>query len=178
MKHMSILKSLVVTLGLMMATSVMAAQNGGQNDSRKIQSQVASGQKMKVQGLILKRDTNMFILRDMKGSEMNVQMNGSTRIQEKKGNPFRGSKKYTTDQVVRGLYVEVEGHGDASGALIAEKIRFTDDAERVAQSVDSTVVPVENRVGVAENRITDAEQNAKRLSGQVDELTQVANLAK
>jgi outer membrane protein OmpA-like peptidoglycan-associated protein len=38
-------------------------------------------------------------------------------------------------------------------------------------------VPVENRVGVAETRLTEAEQNAQRLSGQVEELSQVANLA-
>jgi outer membrane protein OmpA-like peptidoglycan-associated protein len=50
--------------------------------------------------------------------------------------------------------------------------------QSVAQSIDSTVVPVENRVGVAENRLTEAEQNAQRLSGQVNELTEVANLAK
>jgi outer membrane protein OmpA-like peptidoglycan-associated protein len=62
--------------------------------------------------------------------------------------------------------------------VIAEKIKFSDDAQRVAISVDSQVVPVENRVGQAETRITEAEQNAQRLSGQVEELTQVANLAK
>jgi outer membrane protein OmpA-like peptidoglycan-associated protein len=174
MKNSSILKFLVVFGCLTLTTSAMAYQN----DSRKMQSQVASGQKMKVTGLVLKHDGNNVILRDTKGSEMSVQLSGSTQIVEKKGNPFRGSKHYTTDQVVRGLYIEVEGHGDTSGALIAEKIRFTDDSERVAQSIDSTVVPVENRVGVAENRLTEAEQNAQRLSGQVNELTEVANLAK
>src|SRR5262249_7627304 len=116
--------------------------------------------------------------RDTKGSEVNVQLTGSTRVVEKKGNPFRGAKKYSTDQVMRGLYIEVEGRGDASGTLVADKIRFTDEAERVAQSVDSQVVPVENRVGQAETRLTEAEQNAQRLSGQIQELNQVANLAK
>jgi outer membrane protein OmpA-like peptidoglycan-associated protein len=99
-------------------------------------------------------------------------------VEEKKSNPFRGAKKYSTDQVIRGLFVEVEGRGDASGALNAEKIKFSDDAQRVALSVNSQVVPVENRVGEAETRIAEAEQNAQRLSGQVEELTQVANLAK
>jgi outer membrane protein OmpA-like peptidoglycan-associated protein len=39
-------------------------------------------------------------------------------------------------------------------------------------------VPVENRLGEAEERVTRTEQNAQRLSGQLDELAQVANLAK
>ena len=179
MKRVSFLKSLVVLMCLTLTSSVAAARQQSQdNDSRKMQTQVASGKKVKVQGVILKRDSNSFTLRDTTGSELNVQLTSNTKVEEKKGNPFRGAKKYSTAQVIRGLFVEVEGRGDASGGLVAEKIKFSDDAQRVAISVDSQVVPVENRVGQAETRITEAEQNAQRLSGQVEELTQVANLAK
>jgi outer membrane protein OmpA-like peptidoglycan-associated protein len=183
MKKMYILKTFMVlaclTLtGAGMSVNAQDKSQGADSDSRKVQSQVASGQKMKVQGLILKRDNNTFILRDMTGSELTVNLAGTTKVEEKKGNPFRGAKKYSTDQVIRGLYVEVEGRGDASGALVAEKIKFSNDAQRVALSVNSQVVPVENRVGQAETRLSEAEQNAQRLSGQVEELTEVANLAK
>jgi len=109
---------------------------------------------------------------------MSVQLAGNTKVEEKKSNPFRGAKKYTPDQVIRGLYVEVEGHGDASGNIVAEKIKFSNDSQQIAQSINSTVAPVENRVGQAETRLTEAEQNAQRISGQVEELSQVANLAK
>ena len=180
MKKVSFLKSLVMLMCLALTSSVIGAQNANaqNNDSRKMQTQVASGQKVKVQGVILKRDNDNFVIRDTTGSEMTVQLTSNTKVEEKKGNPFRSAKKYSTAQVIRGLFVEVEGRGDASGGLVAEKIKFSDDAQRVAISVDSQVVPVENRVGQAETRITEAEQNAQRLSGQVEELTQVANLAK
>ena len=173
MKKMSVLKSFVMLMCLTMTGSVMAYQN----DSRMAQTQIASGQKMKLQGMVVKRDSNSFILRDMAGAEFNVQLGSATRVEEKKSNPFRGSKKYSTDQVIRGLYVEVEGRGDASGALVADKVKFSNDSQRVALSIDSQVAPVENRVGQAETRLAEAEQNAQRLSGQVEELAQVANLA-
>lgn len=181
MKKVSISKALAAVLFLALATTAAAAQDKSQsaaNDSRRMQTRVASGQKMKVQGTILKRENNSFILRDTTGSELTVQIAGNTKVEEKKGNPFRGAKKYSQDQVIRGLYAEVEGRGDSSGNIVAEKIKFSNDAQRVAMSIDSQVTPVENRVGQAETRITDAEQNQKRLSGQVEELTQVANLAK
>jgi outer membrane protein OmpA-like peptidoglycan-associated protein len=186
MKKVSFLKSLMVLLCLTMTSSVMAYQDsssqdtsqGAQMDSRKMQVQVASGQKMKVQGVVVRRDNDSFILRDTTGSELTVNLNNTTKVEEKKSNPFRGAKKFSTNQVIRGLFVEVQGRGDASGALVAEKIKFSNDAQRVAVSVESQVVPVENRVGQAETRLTEAEQNAQRLSGQVEELTQVANLAK
>ena len=179
MKNVSILKSIMMVLCLTIASSAMAYQNtSAQSDSRKVQTQVASGQKMKVQGLIVSRDGNSFTIRDMTGSEVTVQLAATTKVEEKKGNPFRGAKKYSNDHVIRGLFVEVQGRGDASGALVAEKIKFSDESQRVALSVNSQVVPVENRVVQAETRLTEAEQNATRLSGQVDELAQVANLAK
>jgi outer membrane protein OmpA-like peptidoglycan-associated protein len=179
MKKISILNFLVVLMCLTLTSPVMAYQdNGATNDSRRMQVQVASGQKMKVQGTVVRRDNDNFILRNLTGSELTVHLDGSTKVEEKKSNPFRRAKKYTTASVMRGLFVEVEGRGDASGNLVAEKIKFSDDAQRVAISVDSQVVPVENRIGEAETRLTEAEQNAQRLSGQVEELTQVANLAK
>jgi outer membrane protein OmpA-like peptidoglycan-associated protein len=177
MKKVSFLRPLVVFMCLTLTGSVMASQNGSsQNDSRK--TQVTSGQKMKVQGMIISRENNNFVLRDTTGAELNVQLTSNTKVEEKKSNPFRGAKKFSTNEVIRGLFVEVEGRGGAAGDLVAEKIKFSDDAQRVALSVTSQVVPVENRVGQAETRLTEAEQNAQRLSGQVDELTQVANLAK
>jgi outer membrane protein OmpA-like peptidoglycan-associated protein len=177
MKKVSILRILVVLMSLTLTGSVMASQNNSeQSNARK--AQVTSGQKMKTQGVILRRDSNSFVMRDTTGAELTVQLTSNTKVEEKKGNPFRGAKKHSSDEVIRGLFVEVEGRGGAAGDLVAEKIKFSDDAQRVALSVESQVVPVEGRVGQAETRITEAEQNAQRLSGQVEELTQVANLAK
>jgi OmpA-OmpF porin, OOP family len=174
MKKLSIVSTLAV-LFVALVIPVAAQQTAG---SSQPATQITSGAKMNVKGMILKREDQGFRLRDMAGSEMIVRLAGNTKIEEKKGNPFRGGKKFTEAQLVRGLYVEIEGRGDSSGALIADKIKLSDNDLRVAQAVDSTVVPVENRLGQAEDRVARTEQNAQRLSGQLDELTQVANLAK
>jgi outer membrane protein OmpA-like peptidoglycan-associated protein len=169
MKKLSMLVLLVA-----LVVPVAAQQTGASSHA----TQVTSGAKMKVKGMILKREDQGFRMRDMSGSELIVRLAGNSKIEEKKGNPFRGGKKFSESQLVRGLYVEVEGRGDSSGALLADKIKLSDNDLRVALAVDSTVVPVENRLGQAEERVTRTEQNAQRLSGQLDELTQVANLAK
>src|SRR5689334_7156992 len=178
MKKVSLLNLFVLSLLLALTSAVMAQDNHAQSDSRKMQTQVASGQKMKVEGTVLKHDGDTVTVRDASGNEVNVQIAANTKIEEKKSNPFRGAKKYSSADVIRGLFVEVEGRGDASGNLVADRIKFSNDAQRIAVSINSTVVPVENRVGQAETRLTEAEQNAQRLSGQVEELSQVANLAK
>lgn len=168
MKRLSMLNSFAVLFVALVVP--VAAQQASQ-------SAITSGAKMKAQGIILKQEDQGFRMRDQAGSELSVRLATNAKIEEKKSNPFRGSKKYSAAQLVRGLYVEVEGRGD-SGSLVADKIKFSNDALRVADTVNSTVVPVENRLGEAENRVAATEQNAQRLSGQLDELSQVANLAK
>jgi outer membrane protein OmpA-like peptidoglycan-associated protein len=177
MKRLSSLKAVVVVLSLTLSGAVMAQQTGpNANTSRK--TQVNSGTKMNVKGVVIKRDDSSFFLRDQTGSGLTVRLAANTKLEEKKGNPFRSGINYSMAQVIRGLSVEVEGRGDASGDLVADKIKFSDDDLRVAVSIDSQVVPLENRMGTTENRLTRTEQNAERLSGQLEELGQVANLAK
>src|SRR5262245_57465838 len=151
MKRLSMSSSLVLLIAALLVP--ITAQNASATPSSKT----------KVKGIILKQEGQGFRMRDQAGSEWSVSLASNAKIEEKKGNPFRGSKKYTAAQLVRGLYVEVEGHSDSAGMLTAEKIKFSDDALRVADTVNSTVVPVENRLGEAENRVTAAEQNAQRL---------------
>lgn len=162
----------LVILTALLFTTASFAQDGSTRPSR-----VVKGQKQKLTGVIVKRDADSFILRDMSGVDTTVLLTNSTKVTERKSNPFRGAKQYGITQVVRGLEVEVEGMSDGA-SLTAERIKFRDVDFRVARSIESRVTPVEGRVGDTETRISQAEQNAQRLSGQLEELAAVANTAK
>jgi outer membrane protein OmpA-like peptidoglycan-associated protein len=151
-------------------------QDASQSSASKPAHATATGQKQKVQGIIVSHDADRFTMRDMSGVEITVVVNSSTKLEEKKGNPFRSAKKYSANQLVRGLNLEVEGRGDGS-SLVADKIKIDPDALVVAMTVETRVTPVEGRVSQTETRITQAEQNAQRLSGQIEELNAVANAA-
>jgi outer membrane protein OmpA-like peptidoglycan-associated protein len=140
-------------------------------------TRVNAGQKMEINGVILRRDGENVVVRDRGGMEYSVLLSGNTKIRERKSNPFRGARKYVDADLMRGLNVEVEGRGNDAGTLVAEEIKFTEDEFRTARSIESRVTPVEGRVGDTETRMTQAEQNAQRLSGQLEELTAVANTA-
>jgi outer membrane protein OmpA-like peptidoglycan-associated protein len=162
-----------------------AAQAGAAAPAAQQTARVAAGRKQKISGVVISREADRMIVRDINGSDVAVTVSGATRISEKKANPFRSAKNYPVTALLRGLEVEVEGRGDSSGVMVAEKIKFTDDDFGVARSLDSRVAPVETRVtttegrvDTAENRLTAAEQNAQRLSGQLEELAAVANTAR
>lgn len=131
---------------------------------------LAAGQKYKIKGVVTAQDDTSVIVKDSVGVETRVLLTPEASIKTK-GGFFGGGDKVASNQLVRGLYLEAEGRGDASGALAATKIRFDKDDYRVSQSIDSRVSP-------AEARLTQAEENAKRVSGQIDELMAISNAAR
>jgi OOP family OmpA-OmpF porin len=138
---------------------------------------VSDGQKMKITGVVTRRDADTFTVRDANGVDTVVRLTDSTSVKAK-GGFLRGGKNYGTTNILRGLNVEVEGRGDSSGQLVAQSVRFNESDLRVARSIESRVNPVETRVGSAENRIEQVEQNSQKLSGQIDELAAVSNAAR
>jgi outer membrane protein OmpA-like peptidoglycan-associated protein len=138
---------------------------------------VSTGQKMKIKGVVTRRDADTFVVRDANGVDTTVRLNDRTSVKTK-GGFLRGGTNYGVTSILRGLNLEVEGRGDASGQLVAEKVRFNESDLRVARTVESRVNPVEQRVSSTETRVDQVEQNAQRMSGQIDELAAVSNAAK
>jgi outer membrane protein OmpA-like peptidoglycan-associated protein len=132
---------------------------------------LSSGQKYKVKGVVVaKDDDSTFVVRDATGVDTRVIVAPTASVKTK-GGWFGGGDRVATSQIVRGLNLEVEGRGDTAGSLAAEKVRFDKDDFKVAQSIESRVAP-------AEERLTLAEQNAQRVSGQIDELMAISNAAR
>jgi outer membrane protein OmpA-like peptidoglycan-associated protein len=127
--------------------------------------------------VVTRRNADTFVVRDMSGVDTLVLLTDRTSVKTK-GGFLGGGTNYNVTNILRGLNLEVEGRGDSSGQLVAEKVRFNESDLRVARTVESRVDPVENRVGSAENRIGQVEQNSQRLSGQIDELAAVSNAAR
>ncbi|MGE0131726.1 MAG: OmpA family protein [Blastocatellales bacterium] len=168
-----------LTLGLSLPATAQetSKEKTAQSDSSRA-VRIPAGQKQKVRGVIVKRDADNFIIRDITGGDIQVNLTNVTKVEEKKSNPFRRARNYGTTSLLRGLSVEVEGRGDGSGALVADKIKMRDYELVAAQTTNTVVEPVEGRVGEAENRISQAEANAQRLSGQLEELSAISNAAR
>jgi outer membrane protein OmpA-like peptidoglycan-associated protein len=175
----------IVALAVAIPTIAQDSTKASQAATAAQPARVAAGRKQKISGVVVSREADKMVIRDINGSDVAVNMTAATKITEKKANPFRGAKNYPITALLRGLEVEVEGRGDSSGMLVADKVKFTDDDFGVARSLETRVAPVETRVtttegrvDTAENRLTAAEQNAQRLSGQLEELAAVANTAR
>ncbi len=160
MKRISVL-FLSIAIG---AVSLFAQQTA------QLRTAVA-GQKYKIKGVIVAKEAeNTFVVRDQVGVDTRVVVEPTASIKSN-GGFLRSGDKFPMTSLVRGLNMEVEGRGDSTGAVSANKVRFDKSNMLTAQSIDARVAP-------AEERLTSQEQNAQRLSGQIDELMAISNAAK
>ncbi len=165
--------ALVFTLALTISPLALAQTD---NQSTRARS-VASGEKMKIKGVVVRRDVDTFTIRDLTGNDTIVRMTDRTSVRTK-GGFFGGGTRYAATNIIRGLNLEVEGRGGSNGELVAEKVRFNDSDLRTARSVESRAEPLEQRASAAEGRLSEVEQNAQKLSGQLDELAAISNAAR
>jgi outer membrane protein OmpA-like peptidoglycan-associated protein len=126
------------------------------------------GEKVEIKGTIATIDGQMFTVLDANGSLTTVVLTDKTSVKSE-GNLFRPGATYDASALLRGLRVEVQGRGNASGQLEAKKVRFEKDDMKVARSIDTRVTP-------AEHRITSLEAQTRTLSGQVDELQEASKI--
>src|SRR5437899_4739307 len=177
-----IFRSITLAFGLALALSPLAfGQDSTQTktaptDASRARS-VSSGQKMKIKGVVVRREADTFTVRELNGVDTVVRLTDRTSV-ESKGGFLRSGTNYGSTNILRGLNLEVDGRGGSNGELVAEKIRFNDTDLRTAVAVESRANPLEQRATVAEGRISEVEQNAQKLSGQLDELAAVSNAAR
>ena len=173
-KHKMFAPAVLTTCLLVFSASPILAQDTTTPAGSRT---VTSGQKMKLKGVVTRRDADTFVVRDMNGVDTTVRLDDRTSVKTK-GGFLRGGSNYAQTSILRGLNVEVDGRGNGSGELAAEKIRFNEADMRVARAVESRAAPLEERASTTETKLSQVEANAQRLSGQLDELAAVSNAAR
>ena len=171
--------STTLAIGVLLISASMALSQNKQTSSTNAGNArtVTSGQKMKIKGVVIRRDADTFIVRDANGVDTTVRLSDRASVKSN-GGFLRGGTNYAQTNILRGLNLEVEGRGGSSGELVADKVRFNEADMRVARSVESRAAPLEERASTTETKLSQVEENAQRLSGQLDELAAVANTAK
>lgn len=141
----------------------------------------ADREQFKIEGIVTKQDGNMLTLRGSDQKETAVIFTAKTDFKLVRKGLFRRDQTTGPTQVLRGLRLRAEGTKNADGQLVAHKIRFDEQDLKTAQALVVRVDPVEEQANSTQaltesnrERISETEQNAKRLAGQVDELNSVA----
>jgi OmpA-OmpF porin, OOP family len=187
---MKLMKSTKKTIQLVViALTLTFSASAFGHDNRTIDGPSIESHKVKLEGLVTKRDDGGFTVRTADGTETVVVLTDKTTV--KINRRFRPDKTTAASDILRGLRLKVEGTSNNEGQLIASKVRFEERDLLTAQAVESRVSPVESqansteslaesnekKIDYAQQRIEAADQNAQRLAGQIEELSVVAEEA-
>lgn len=160
------------------AVAILGAVAPLQISAQAAMKQLADGQQTKVLGIINTRDGDTFTMTALNNVDRyTVELTPDVSVKSNTKGVFRGGTKYETSYLLRGLRVEVEGHGNAAGNLVAKSIRFNEQDLRMAQSLESRMDPVEQQANSNTQRLSAAEENAKRMAGQIEENQALASQA-
>jgi len=167
-KSIAVLMVLAFVIALITAIGVSA-----QSASRAHPVQVPQGEKRKVQGVVSFRSGDSFKVRDPGGAETTVLLTSDTDVTSH-SRGLKGKKDYPVTYIMRGLRLQAQGKGDAEGNLVAEWVRFDEQDLRAAQALEQTNELAEENLA----RIKESEENARRMMGQIEENTALANDAR
>ena len=149
--------SLVLMIGMLLPDSGYSQIPPGQKRT------VAAGEKATVKGVILSRDGETFVMRDMSRTDTVVVLADTTKIRTVRKGLFRGHKPFDVTALMPGLIVEAKGKGDSEGRLAAEDIQFTEEDLKAAITASVRTAPVEDQLAKTRQEVQDTNQRISSL---------------
>ncbi len=122
---------------------------------------VPDGKPTTVKGVIMMRDGETFIMRDINRTDTTVVLSDATKIRTERKGIFRGLKPFDVTALMTGLIVEAQGKGDSAGRLVAEDIRFSEADLKAAITASVRTAPVEKK---SDDALRDIADTNKRIS--------------
>ena len=154
-------------LTLMTVAFVLALAGATNTYAQDTKTFQAGEQVKKMKGVVIKREPDAFTMSETTGGPIaTVLLTESTEVKSHKRGAFRGSKEYGQSYILRGLRLEVDGVGNADGALVADKIRFDEQDLRTAQALKATLDPAEKELNA---KLAQQQAEQERLAGQMEE---------
>ncbi len=114
MKHLHSRKTtfLVVVLSLLFMLGLLLPGNGfSQQAPASTKNTVAEGKPTTIKGVILTRDGETFVMRDMSRADTTVLLSDATKIRTERKGIFRGLKPFDVTALIAGPYRRGPGQG-------------------------------------------------------------------
>ncbi|MBV9500572.1 MAG: OmpA family protein [Acidobacteriaceae bacterium] len=119
---------------------------------------VQQGQPLKVKGVISSRNGPDMAVTEGDGTRIVAVLDDGTQVQMKEGHFGFRKKHIDLTLLLPGLRMEVEGTGNASGQLIAQKVTFTEADLQAAREIQAGTAPVESQ----EQQLSAEQQKLKQ----------------
>jgi len=170
-RHASKITVFVLSLNLIMTLGVFLPDKGHSQLQPGQKRVIKDGEKLTIKGVILNRDGELFLLRDLKRTDTLVALTDKTEIEVERKGLFRRDKKMDATALVPGLILEVEGKG-AGGRLVADEIEFSEADLKAAITAYAQTAPVNKKLSENEQKLAQTSKEVVDTNKRIDEIDQ------
>src|SRR5260370_24609503 len=118
-------RSFALAFGLALVLSPLALGQDNNKSTATRARTVASGEKLKIKGVVVKRDADTFTLRDLTGNDTIVRLTDTTSVKTYGGSLHRGTAYATTNLLLR-LNLELERRRGSTCQIYPQKVRVNE----------------------------------------------------
>ncbi|OPY75115.1 MAG: Outer membrane porin F precursor [Syntrophorhabdus sp. PtaU1.Bin050] len=158
--------SLVLIIGMLLPGSGYGQFQPGQKRT------VADGEEATIKGVILSRDGETFVLRDISRTDTAVVLTDSTKIRTERKGLFRGHKPFDMTALLPGLILQAKGKGDSQGRLVAEDITFSEADLKAAITSYAQTAPVEKQLTETDKKLEETSKEVLETNKRISSLDQ------
>ena len=159
----------VLSLNLIMTMGVFLPDSGYSQFQPGQKRTIKDGEKLTIKGVILNRDGELFLLRDISRTDTLVALTDKTEIEVERKGLFRRDKRMDPTVLVPGLILEVEGKG-AGGRLVADEIEFTEADLKAAITAYAQTAPVNKKLSENDQKLAQTSKEIVDTNKRIDEI--------
>jgi OmpA-OmpF porin, OOP family len=170
-RHARRITVLVLSMSLIMTMGVFLPDSGHSQFQPGEKRMIKDGEKLEIKGVMLNRDGELFLLRDLSRTDTLVALTDKTKIKVERKGLFRRDKRLDATVLVPGLILEVEGKG-AGGRLVADEIEFTEADLKAAITAYAQTAPINKKLSENEQKLAQTSKEVVDTNKRIDEIDQ------
>lgn len=169
-RHSRKITLLVFSLSLVLMIGMLLPDSGYSQTPPAQKRTVAAGEKATIKGVILSRDGETFVMRDMSRTDTVVSLTDTTKIRTVRKGLFRGHKPFDVTALMPGLIVEAKGKGDSEGRLVAEDIQFTEEDLKAAITASVRSAQTDAKLSQTDKKLAETRQEVQDTNQRISSL--------
>ena len=160
-----------ISLSLIMTMGVLLPDSGHSQFQQGKTREIKDGQKLDIKGVILSRDGELFVLRDIARTDTLVAITDKSKIKVERKGLLKRDKRMDATVLIPGLILEVEGKG-AGGRLVADEIEFTEADLKAAITAYAQTAPINKKLSETEQKLAQTSKEVVDTNKRIDAIDQ------
>ena len=171
-RHSTRITVVMFSLCLMLMVGTLLPDSGYSQIQPGQKAALTAGKDVTIKGVILSRDGETFVLRDITRTDTVVALTDTTKIRTERKGLFRGKKPFDMTVLQPGLILSVKGAGDSTGRLVAEDIQFSEADLKAAITAYVQTAPVKKDLSETDKKLEETGKEVAETNKRISSLDQ------